>query len=135
MANALYGKGRQAFADGSIDWVNDTIKVTLVDSADYVVSIDVDDFYDDVTAAGRVATATLANATNPLGVCDADNVTFSAVSGDVCEALVIWKDTAGGESTDPLIAYIDTATGLPATPNGSDINVTWSAGANRIFKL
>lgn len=33
------------------------------------------------------------------------------------------------------IAYIDTGTGLPVTPNGSDITVTWDSGASKIFAL
>jgi hypothetical protein len=47
---------------------------------------------------------------------------------------VIYKDT-GTAATSPLIAYIDTATGLPVTPNGGDITVTWDNGSNKIFKL
>ena len=34
-----------------------------------------------------------------------------------------------------VIAFIDTATGLPVTPNGGDITITWDNGANKIFKL
>ena len=61
-------------------------------------------------------------------------MTFTSVSGPSIEAIVIYKDT-GSEATSPLIAYIDTATGLPITPNGGDIIVTWDNGANRIFKV
>jgi hypothetical protein len=62
-------------------------------------------------------------------------VTFTAVTGDPCEAIVIWQDT-GVESTSRLIAYIDTASsGLPVTPNGGDITIAWDSGANKIFKL
>jgi hypothetical protein len=134
MANALYDTGRNAFLTGDIDWVADTIKVTLVDAADYTVNLSTHDFIDDVPSAARVATATLAGKSATAGVADANDVTFTAVSGDISEALVIWKDT-GTESTSPLIAYIDTATGLAVTPNGGDINVTWDNGSNKIFKL
>jgi hypothetical protein len=134
MANALYDAGRNAFLLGDIDWVADTIKVTLVDAADYTVNLSTHDFIDDVPSAARVATATLAGKSATAGVADANDVTFTAVSGDISEALVIWKDT-GTESTSPLIAYIDTATGLAVTPNGGDINVTWDNGSNKIFKL
>jgi hypothetical protein len=120
MANALYDFGRNEFLRGNIDWVGDTIRVTLVDTADYTVDLTSHDYYDDVPAAARVATATLASKTASAGVADADDVTFSSVTGDTVEAIVIWKDT-GDESTSPLIAYIDTATGLPVTPNGGDI--------------
>ena len=135
MANALYDYGRDQFLQGNIDWVNDTIKVVLIDTDDYTVSLTTHQNLDDVAAGARVATATLANPTaSGAGVADGDDVTFSAVSGDQSEALVIYKDS-GVESTSPLIAYIDTATGLPVTPSGSDISVAWDSGTNRIFKL
>ena len=134
MASALYGFGRQAFGNAGINWPSDTIKVTLIDVADYTVSIDVHDFYNDVAAAARVAVATIPSRTNTLGVMNAGVTTFTAVTGDPCEALVIWKDT-GTEATSALIGYIDVATGLPVTPNGGDITITWDTGANKIFKL
>jgi hypothetical protein len=67
-------------------------------------------------------------------VADAADITFTTVTGDQSEALVIYKDT-GVEATSQLIAYIDTATGLPVTPGGGNITVTWDDGANKIFKL
>lgn len=135
MANALYGKGREAFANGSINWPTDTIRIQLVDAADYAVSIDSHQFFSSITVAGRVGSATaIANKTNTLGVCDGDDTVISAVTGDPSEAIIIYKDT-GVEGTSPLIAYIDVATGLPVTPNGSNITVTWDSGANKIFKL
>ncbi len=135
MANALYGKGREAFLDGDIDWSADNIKITFADAADYTPSIDVDDFYDDVPGAARVATSgNLSGKTSTLGVADAADETLPTVTGDTFEYIVGWKDTTV-ESTSNLIFLIDTATGLPATPNGGDIIVQWDAGANKIFKL
>lgn len=135
MADALYGLGRQKILEGSIAMLTDNIKVVLVDLADYTLAIDTHDFLDDIPAGARVATSgNMASKTSTLGVFDAANITYSSVSGDVSEALVIYKDT-GTASTSPLIAYIDSATGLPVTPNGGDITITWDAGANKIFKL
>lgn len=147
MANALYGKGRNKFATGDILWKasgGDTIRVMLVDSADYTLLIDTDEFFDDVPSAGRVGNSGGSGRTDmpqitlsdpALGVCDGSDITFTTVpSGDQLEYLVIFKDT-GSDSTSPLIACIDTATGLPITPNGGDINVVWDSGANKIFKL
>ena len=68
------------------------------------------------------------------GAADAADVTFTSVSGPSIEAIIIYADT-GTEASSPLIAYIDTATGLPITPNGGDIIVTWDNGANKIFKV
>lgn len=135
MANALYSKGRQAFLEGTIAWLTDNIKVVLVDTASYTVDLTNDQFLSAITAGMRVATSgNLATKTSTAGVADADDVTFSSVSGAQSEALVIYKDT-GSAATSPLIAYIDTATGLPVTPNGGDITVQFDSGSNRIFKL
>jgi len=135
MANAIYGIARKKFLDADIDLLADNIKVVLVDTATYTVDIDVDDFLDDIPVGERVATSgNFTTKTTTLGVFDADNITFSSVSGDVSEALVIYKDT-GAAATSPLIAFIDSATGLPVTPNGGDITVTWDGGADKIFKI
>lgn len=135
MANGLYDTGRAAFLGADVDWLVDNIKVVLVDAADYTVNLATHAFLSDITAVGRVATSgNLASKTATAGVADAADITFTAVTGDPSEALVIYKDT-GTAGTSQLIAYIDTATGLPVTPNGGDITVTWDNGANKIFKL
>ena len=135
MTDALYGLGRQKILEGSINILTDDIKTVLVDTATYTVSIDADEFLSDIGAGERVATsANMSSKTSTLGVFDAADITFSSVTGDVSEALVIYKDT-GVAATSPLLAYIDGATGLPVTPNGGDITITWDSGANKIFKL
>jgi hypothetical protein len=66
-------------------------------------------------------------------VFDAGDVTFNLVTGDTVEALLIYIDT-GTAATSPLVAYIDTdVTGLPVTPNGGNISITWNASG--IFAL
>lgn len=135
MGNALYDKGRKGFLAGEIDWDADDIRVILIDVADYTVDLAVDDFLDDIPGAARVAVSgALTGKTTTDGVADADDVILSSVTGDQCEAIVIYKHT-GVESTSALIAYIDSATGLPVTPNGGDITIQWDSGANKIFKL
>ena len=135
MANSLYNAGRQGFLDGSIDWDTDDIRAILIDTADYTVNLSTHDNLDDIPGAARVAVSgALASKTVTAGVADAADVTFSAVTGDQCEALVLYKHT-GTESTSRLIAYIDDATGLPVTPNGGDIQILWSAGDDKIFRL
>ena len=134
MANALYGLAKQKFLEGSIDFITDTINCVLVDLNDYTPNLATDEFLSDIPAIGRLAIATLAGKDVSLGVFDANNVTFSAVAGDESEALVVYKNT-GVDATSALIAFIDTATGLPITPSGGDIVVTWDSGANKIFAL
>ena len=126
MANAIYTPAKKLFLDGDLDLLTDTIKVTLVDLADYTFSA-AHDFIDDVPAGARVATGTLASKTTTSGVFDAADTTFTSVTGDVSEALVLWKDT-GVEATSPVIAFLDTGvTGLPVTPVGTNIIVQWNA--------
>ena len=136
MSNALYGKGREAFANAGINWGSDTIKAILVDTASYTVSIDVHDNLDDIPAGARVGTAvTLASKTNTLGVLDCADFSFTGLSSaPSIEALVIYKDT-GTESTSTLIAYIDTATGLPVSAGATQVDVTVDSGANKLVKL
>lgn len=136
MANALYGKGRQHFLEGAITILSVNIKIVFLDAADYTPSIDADDFLDDVPAGARVATSgNLANKTSTLGVFDADDITVSSVSGDVFEYVGMYNDSPGAESGKHLIALIDTAIGLPFTPTGNNVTVSWDNGANKIFKL
>lgn len=135
MANALYDTGRESFLKGEISWSSDNIKAVLVDTATYTVNISTDQYLSDIPSAERVATSSnLSSKTTAAGVADAADITFTSVSGDQSEALVIYQDT-GTATTSRLIAYIDTATGLPVTPNGGDITVTWDSGTSRIFKL
>ena len=136
MANALYDKGRQKFLEGSVHWLTDDIKAVLVDTASYTVDLANDEFLDDIPAGEQIAhSPNFTTKTSLAGIADAANLTFTTVSGDPCEALVIYKDT-GNIATSPVLAYIDTVTsGLPVTPSGGDVTVTWDDGANKIFKL
>jgi hypothetical protein len=127
MANALYDLGRESFLKGEISWSGDNIKAILVDSQEYTPNLATDQFLSDIPAGGIVATsANLTSKTTTSGAGDAADVTYTSVTGDISEFLVIYQDTGSG-ATSRLIARIDTATGLPVTPNGGDIQVQWSA--------
>jgi hypothetical protein len=133
MSNYLYDKGRQAFLEGSIAYLTDTIKVGLVTST-YSASQSADQFWSTPVANVVGTPGTLASKASTSGVASAANLTFTAVTGSAVSQLIIYKDT-GSNATSPLIAHIDTATGLPVTPNGGDITIAWDTGANKIFKL
>lgn len=133
MANALYPKAKEAFLLGLIDIADDTITIALVDTGNYTFS-STHEFRSDVANNAVISTATLSNKTVEGGVFDADDATFSSVTGANCEALIIYQNTAN-DATSRLIAYIDSATGLPILPNGGDITVAFSAGDNKIFSL
>jgi len=144
VANALFEKFRNGqLGLGSytvIDFPSDTLKLALMDhaGADGAPDIAADDFYDDVdgslvgalsSALGSITVGTVA-----VGVVDAADLTpaFTGVTGASVESVVALKDT-GTPSTSPLFGYWDTATGLPLTPNGGDVNVTFNASG--IFKF
>lgn len=120
-----------------VDLDADTIKMFLYDVGAGGALSASSDFYNDVSA-GLVGTAyTLAAKTVTSGVGVFDNTVdpapaFTAVSGATVEALLFFKDT-GTPSTSDLICWFDTATGLPLTPNGGDVNVTFNASG--IFKI
>ena len=135
MANALYGLGRQAFLEGDIAWDTDAIRAVLIDTDTYTVSIDAHNAYDDLSGVVGSESGAFASKTTTLGTADAADITFSSVSGASVEAVVIFQDV-GTASVDRLIAYIDTvSSGLPVTPNGGNITVTWDAGSDKIFTL
>jgi hypothetical protein len=126
MANAIYPKFLDALwtQAANSNASSGTVKAALVDTASYTYSA-AHEFYSSV--AGVVGTpVTLASKTFTDGVFDAADAVFTAVTGSQSEALVLYIDT-GTAGTSRLIAYIDTATGLPVTPNGSDITVAWNA--------
>lgn len=137
MSTFLYDEGRDNFANGNIDWVNDDIRLVFIDDADYIVDSALDSTLADIGAPARVAisAASLASKSTADGIVDADDHTINAVSGDVFEAIVIVKYDTGTPDNSLLIAYIDNYSGLPATPNGGNITVAFPNDANKIFKL
>lgn len=132
MANAIYPIYKQNLLAGTSgydldnDTVNDGPYVALVDTGTYTYNT-AHDFYNDLSGVvgtdQRITGPTVTN-----GTFDGADVTYTAVSGSTVEALVIYRHNAGANTTWPLVAYIDSSvTGLPVTPNGGDITVTWNA--------
>lgn len=139
MSTFLYDKGRQHFLQGDIVILTDNIKLALVRTGvgHYVVSQSTDEFLGVAIAAGDIVarTANLGTKTSTAGVFNAANTVFAAVAaGAACGAVVLFDDS-GVDNTSKLIAYIDNYAGLPVTPNGSDINVSFPTDSNKIFKL
>lgn len=133
MANALYPKAKEAFLNGSINMIANTITIALIDTGVYTYSTS-HQYRSDISNTAVISSSALANKTITNGVFDADDALFSSVTGANCEALIIFSDS-GVQGTSRLIAYIDSATGLPILPNGGDITVAFSSGSSRIFAL
>lgn len=131
MANAIYPRYGQSLlaADANVS-LNQTgvnqVMVTLIDTGTYTYTA-THQFYSDLT--GIVGTAqSIDNITIVDGVINGDDVTFPSVTGNSVEALVIFRRNSGANTTWRLVEYRDTGvTGLPVTPNGGNITVTWNA--------
>lgn len=132
MANAIYPLYKQELlkcsADTDLDSAEGTTGVfaALVDTGTYTYSA-AHQYYSSLS--GIVGTdQEITTKTQTNGTFDGDNVTFTSVSGSSVEAIVLYRKNAGANTTWKLIAYIDTGvTGLPVTPNGGDITITWNA--------
>jgi hypothetical protein len=133
MANRFYDKGIEAFLEGSIAALSDTIKAALVSSASYTPNFATDQFLNVISGGAIIAAGVaLTSKTGSAGTLSAANTIWTSVSGSAAAYILLYKDT-GTSSTSPLIGLIDTATGLPVTPNGGDITAAWASG--QVFTL
>ena len=136
----FYNSFKKLALDGSIDFVNDTIKVALLTNA-YTPNIDNDEYWDDVsthevsgtgyTAGGQALSSktTVKNTTSDEGVYDGADVTWAA-STITARYGVIYKST-GTASTSALVCYIDFD--VDKTTSASDFVIAW--GASGIFDI
>jgi hypothetical protein len=126
MANAHYNPFKEQLLTNAtaLDLDGDVIKATLIDSADYTFSAAHDEYSGgstDVAAAAKVAeSAALTSVTCTNGTFDTADFAWAAVSGDQCEAVILWDDSI---TNDRLMTFYDTGmTGMPVTPSGGNIN-------------
>lgn len=125
MASAIYPKFKEALLQGDYDLSTAVVRAVLIDTGTYTYSA-AHDFYNDLSGVVGTESGALGSKTFTNGTFDAADITFTSVTGSTAEAIVLFVDT-GNVATDALICYIDSASsGLPVTPNGGDINVTWS---------
>jgi len=138
MANALYPLWKlQLYSfTANNNLSTGDVKVALIDTANYTYSA-AHQFWSSAIAGlvdtPELLTSKTFSAATGVPVFDAADSTFLAVTGANVEALIIFIDT-GTAATSPLVAYIDSSvTGLPVTPNGGNISITWNASG--IFAL
>lgn len=113
MANAVYTKGKEYILTSGLTGAS--LKLALVDSAQYTVNLSTHQYLSDVPSAARLSTtAALTGVTFVGGKLDSDDVSLPDAGGGTGEALVLYVDT-GVEATSALIAYYDSGTGLPLT--------------------
>lgn len=128
MANALYDTFKADLLNNAaaFDLGNDSIEADLIDSADYTFSAAHNEAAGgatDVAAGAIVANVALSSlSVSTAGVFDSADFTWSSVTGDQSEAIILLDGTL---ANDRLILFMDTGiTGMPVTPNGGDINGT-----------
>lgn len=138
MASKWYGKGLLKVADRTIDFVNDTIKVMLV-NASYTFNPD-HDFADDVSAnelsgtgyaggfngAGRktLASKTITEDTaNDRIEFDCADLTWTAINAGTIGGVVVLKEITN-DAASPLIAFLDPS---DLVTNGGDVTLVINA--------
>lgn len=132
MANAVYPEYKEFLLSAAanvslnVDDATDGPFCALVDTGTYTYSA-AHDFFNDLSGIvgtdQRITGPTVAN-----GLFDGGDLTYTSVSGNSVEALVVYRHNSGASSTWKLVFYEDTGvTGLPVTPNGGNITVTWNA--------
>lgn len=124
MSNLLYNTFKEGIlGNTAFDMDTDVIKAVLIDSADYTFSAAHSDYASDVPAAAKVAVSgALTSPTVVNGVFDTADFTWTSVSGDQSEAIIIEDETL---VPDRLVCFYDTGmTGMPVTPSGGNVNVT-----------
>ena len=136
MANHVYAFYMSAAFKALYDLTNASnhVKLMLVRTGvgHYVPNFVTDQFASSVAGGDQIARTaqltgiTVAQAAGPQSVFNAANTVFTAVpAGPAGGAILLFIDT-GVDATSPLIAYLDGYTGLPITPTGADINVSFN---------
>ena len=148
MAPSLYPLWKKALMDQGPTTNNDsgtTDSATLgpfcalIDTGVYTFAF-THQFYSSASSAAvgtaqRITPTTVTAGTSDSGcVFSGGNLTYTAVSGSSVEALIIYRLNTGANTTWRLMSYYDTiGGGLPVTPNGGNITVTWNVSG--IFSL
>ncbi len=134
MASVVYPKWLELIVGlgcGSGTRPTGTLKAALVntDVSSYSAA---HDYYNDISPGVVGTPVEITSPTFTSGVLDGANITWSSVTGAQSEAVVVYLDT-GNVATSPLICFVDSGTGLPITPDGNNIAVTWNGSG--IFAL
>lgn len=133
MANAVYPLYKASLLSSfevntSLDQVGpDSCAAALVSigGSNYVYS-DNDQFYTSIVGI-QGTPAVLTNPVLTANVFAADGLVYTAVSGSVIEAVVIYRQNTGANSTWRLVLYEDTGiVGFPMVPNGGNLMLTWN---------
>jgi len=138
MASIVFNAAKGAFADGTLDWDDDDIRVLLLsDDADIdtdlttVAAVLAETNNTEVTTTGYsrkvIANRTVTvNSGDDRAELDGDDVEWLAI-GDNTEtavAALVYQHDAGGDSASLPVAYVDFT---DTTLNGGDFTIQWSS--------
>lgn len=134
MANAFYNQGREKACAAGLTWVSggDGWRFNLIKtgySVDFDLHLDVADI-----AASLITTnphaASLTSPTLTDGVLDAADQApaFTGPNDSGAADYLVLAEASDTDANDELLIYIDTAaSGLPVSPNGGNLNLTFNA--------
>jgi len=114
----------------TVDFDADEIRCSLLDQSDSGAITAATENYGQVDTPTVVANSSALTSKTvgsvATGVFDAANVTFSTVTGDAADYLTLYKHNATPANAPLIVTWDSATTGLPVTPNGGDITVTWN---------
>lgn len=126
MANAIYPKTKKRFMAGDLDLTTITVYAALINVSGAGTTYAYSAAHASLTdvPVGAIISTSPALTGKALGddaSFDSDDPTFSIVTGQSIEAIILYADDG---SNSYLIMYQDSGvTGLPLTPDGSDVQV------------
>lgn len=149
MASFVFNNAKKMILDGDIHFDTDDIRLLLLEATTGIV-IEDDELEDlnlattELNSTGYVGTydyasggVALSNQANSIDDTDdeavfdsSDTPTWSSISqagSETVVAILMYLHVDGTAANDIAIAFIDDYTGLPLTPNGSDITITFAA--------
>lgn len=122
MANQLYPKAKQAFLGALIDMDTDDIRACLTRTAYNASHEFLSSITDIVATSSQLTSPTITD-----GTFDSSDIVYPSVAAGPSTAYIVLYKNTGTAGTSRLIAHIDTASGLPVTPDGTNINVNVNA--------
>jgi len=87
------------------------------------------DFMNDIAAGAKICPGTPATlsskAVSAEGYFSAANTTLGSLTGDQAEGIILIEWNTSDADSRPFIIMTGASSGMPVTPNGGDINITW----------
>jgi hypothetical protein len=124
---------------GQVDIPNDTWRLYLLDTTDYAVDYDADEYLDDVPAEALLDWVELTGMVVNGKVIDADDVNFAAPPLGASAGALLIVQWQGSAATSPLFIYTEEVeelfdgTGTPVILDGTAVPVVWSNGPYKIY--